>query len=67
MDIIIKDIKPKGCTRSSTDRDLQESWGTTSFRNEEDKDKAEFIERKLKKEHNADNSRVTARIISQIE
>ena len=66
MDIIIKDIKPKGRTRSGTDRDLQESWGTTSFRNEEDKDKAEFIERKLKKEYNADNSRVTARIISKI-
>jgi len=64
--MIVKDSKPKGRTRSSTDRELDHSWGTTSFRNEEDKDKAAFVERKLKKEFNADNSRVTAKVISNV-
>lgn len=65
--IIIKDTVPKGKNRSRTDRMLQDTWGTTSFRNEEDADKAKFLERKLKKHYNADDSRVTARVISDIE
>lgn len=65
--IIIKDGKPKGRTRTRIDKEvLQESWGTTSFRNEEDADKAAFLERKIKKEHGSDNSMVKAELISSI-
>ena len=34
--IIIKDGKPRGKTRTRMDREIQDMWGTTSFRNEED-------------------------------
>ena len=64
--IIIKDSKPKGRTRSKTDEAMGHAWGTTSFRNAEDKDKAKFIERKLKKKHGADNSHVTAKMIGDL-
>ena len=58
--IIIKDIKPKGRTRTSTDHMLKDlGWGS-SFKTEEDADKCAFVERKFKKEHGADNSRIIA-------
>ncbi len=66
MYIIIKDSKPKGKTRTSTDEQLNHDWGTSSFKSEEDKDKCAFIERKLKKEFNADDSRVIAAIINKV-
>jgi len=66
MDIIVKDSNPKGRTRTSTDKELRDTWGTTSFRNDEDRDKCAFIERKLKKELNTDDSRVNASYINQI-
>ena len=66
MYIIIKDGKPKGRTRTSTDEQLNHDWGTSSFKSEEDKDKCAFIERKLKKNFNADDSRVIAAIINKV-
>ena len=64
--IIVKDGKPRGKTRSSMDRVLKDTWGTTGFRNAEDADKARFLERKIKKKYNSDNSRVTAKMISDV-
>ena len=64
--IIIKDGKPRGQSRTKMDRMLKDQWGSTSFRNENDADKAAFLERKLKKHFNADDSRVTARLISDV-
>lgn len=66
VDIIIKDSVPKGRTRSGEDEILGCHWGTTSFRNEEDKDKAQFLERKLKKKYGTDTSRVTAKMIGSV-
>ncbi len=66
--IIIKDGNPNGRSRTRTDKEqLQEHWGTTSFRNPEDADKAAFLERKIKKIHGADDSMVTAKLISGVE
>ena len=65
--VIIKDGKPKGQTRSRVDRTLQDTWGATSFRNPEDADKAKFLERKIKKHFGADNSSVTAKLITDVE
>lgn len=66
--IIIKDGKPKGRSRTRVDKEqLQEKWGTTSFRNEEDADKSAFLERKIKKHFGSDDSMVTAKLISDIE
>ena len=65
--IIIKDGKPRGKTRTSMDREMRDQWGTTSFRNKEDADKAAFLERKIKKLHGADDSRVTGKLISNVE
>lgn len=64
--IIVKEINPKGRTRTSTDEQLGHKWGTSSFKDESDKDKCAFIERKLKKLFNADNSRVNARWINDV-
>ncbi len=65
--IIVKDGKPRGRSRTRIDKEvLGESWGTTSFRNEEDKDKAAFLERKIKKIHGSDNSMVSAKLISDV-
>jgi len=64
--IIIKDGKPRGQSRTKIDRELQDKWGTTSFRNEGDADKAAFLERKIKKHFGADDSRVNAKLISDV-
>lgn len=64
--IIIKDGKPKGNNRTRTDRFIRDEWGTTSFRNEEDADKAAFLERKIKKYHGSDNSKVTGKLINKV-
>jgi len=64
--IIIKDGKPNGQSRTKMDRVLQDQWGTTSFRNEGDADKAAFLERKVKKHFGSDDSRVTAGLISSV-
>lgn len=56
MDIIIKNSKPSGSTRTKHDEQLRkEGWGS-SFVNEEAADKAAFIERKLKEKYGADHS-----------
>jgi len=65
--IIIKDGEARGKTRTRTDRELQEKWGTTSFKSEEDKDKAKYLERKIKKTHGSDDSRVTGQLINAVE
>ena len=64
--IIVKDSKPKGQTRTHTDRELQSAGWGSSFKSEEDADKCAFVERKLKKELNADNSRVIAAVINRV-
>lgn len=64
--IIIKDGKSKGQSRTRTDRKLGDKWGTTSFRNEEDADKAAYLERKIKKHYGKDNTSVTAGLIDQV-
>ena len=46
--IIVKDGKPKGETRSSIDRKLVDAGWGSSFKNDEARDKCEFVERKLK-------------------
>ena len=64
--IIIKDGKPRGQSRSRTDRELQDNWGTTSFKDEGDADKAKYLERKIKKHYGKDDSSVTAGLINQV-
>ena len=64
--IIVKDSQPKGRTRTSIDREIRESWGTTSFQSEEDRDKCAFVERKLKEHSGAEDSRVTAKVINKV-
>jgi hypothetical protein len=66
MLIIIKDSPPKGITRTSTDRLLKDSGWGSSFKSEEDSDKASYLERKLKKNCGADESRVTAKEINLV-
>ena len=64
--IIVKDGKPRGTTRSSTDRLLRDQWGTSSFKKEGDADKCAFLERKLKKAYGMDSSRVISGRINEI-
>ena len=64
--IIVKDTKPKGRTRTSVDRQIQDSWGTTSFKSEGDRDKAQYLERKFKKKHGADTSSIIAKNINRV-
>jgi len=64
--IIVKDSKPRGKTRTSIDRELQDNgWGTT-FAREGDADKCEFVERKLKKNLGVDDSVVNASVLNRI-
>jgi len=64
--IIVKDSKPKGKTRTTIDRELQDAgWGTT-FAREGDADKCEFVERKLKKQLGVDDSIVQGSVINRI-
>ncbi|MFA6082672.1 MAG: hypothetical protein WC773_04690 [Patescibacteria group bacterium] len=65
--IIVRDGKPRGKTRSQIDRELYDNgWGST-FRNEGDKDKCEFVERKLKKQLGVDDAQVPASVINRID
>ena len=64
--IIVKDGKPSGRSRTRDDREIREKWGTTSFRNREDRDKAEYLERKIKKHFGSDDSMVRAKDISRV-
>lgn len=67
MYIIVKDGKPKGETRTKIDERLRnEGWGST-FRSEEDRDKCEFVERKIKKETGGDKNFVRANLINMVE
>lgn len=64
--IIIKDGKPRGRTRTSLDRELVDKWWGSSFRSEEDKDKCSYVERKVKKNLNADEFQVPAHSYNKI-
>ena len=64
--IIVRDSKPRGTTRTSTDRQMQEAGWGSSFKNAEDADKCGFIERKLKEHLGADDSRVNASVINKL-
>lgn len=64
--IIVKDGKPRGKTRTSVDRELQDvGWGST-FANEEAADKCGFVERKLKKQLGMDTVQVPAKIYNRM-
>jgi hypothetical protein len=64
--IIVKDGKPSGKTRSVIDHELRDNgWGST-FKNEGDRDKCEFIERKLKKDLGVDDAQIPASVINRI-
>ena len=41
--IIVKDGKPRGVTRTKVDEKLRDVWGSTSFRNDEDRHRCEFL------------------------
>ncbi len=64
--ITVKDAKPKGRTRTSIDRQLRDDWGVSSFKNNGDKNKAEYLERKFKKRYGADSSSITAKNINKV-
>lgn len=64
--IIIKDSPPKGRTRTSTDEVLKDAGWGSSFKSEGDADKCAFLERKFKKVHGADESRIIAKYINQV-
>lgn len=64
--IIVKDSQPRGQTRTRIDRELRETWGSTSFQTEEDRDKCAFAERKLKERHGSDDNSVTAAVINRV-
>ncbi len=66
LTFIKRDRTPRGRTRTNMDKELQDAWGTSSFRNEGDKDKAAFLERKIRKEHGFEKSRVTAKLITDV-
>lgn len=64
--IIVKDGKPRGKTRSRIDHELRDNgWGST-FKNEGDRDKCEFVERKLKKQLGVDDAQVPVHVLNRI-
>ena len=64
--IIVKDGKPKGETRTNIDRKLVDAgWGST-FRHEGDREKCDYVERKLKKQLGAEDSHVPLHILNRI-
>ena len=64
--IIVKDGKPRGKTRSRIDHELRDNgWGST-FKNEGDRDKCEFVERKLKKQLCVDDAQVPVHVLNRI-
>lgn len=67
MDIIIKDSKPKGRTRTSLDKQLQDTGWGSSFKNAEDANKCEYVERKLKALFGSDTSNVSAKWINAVD
>ena len=65
MDIIIKKSKPKGQTRSSVDRIIEDAWGTRTMTDEQ-RDKSEFLERKVKEKYGADKSQFKQHHIDRV-
>jgi hypothetical protein len=64
--IIIKDSKPKGESRTDTDKKLvDKGWGS-SFKNPEDADKCAYLERKIKKHFGLDKSFVRGSLIEKV-
>ena len=64
--IIVKDGKPRGVTRTNTDKRLLDAGWGSSFKDESDADKCAFLERKFKKHHGADNSQIKAAVINRV-
>jgi hypothetical protein len=67
MYIIVKGSRPRGRTRTSTDKELKDAGWGSSFRDSESADKCAFVERKLKEKYNMNDSRVTAKVINEIQ
>lgn len=65
VDLIIKKAKPKGQTRSSIDRQIESEWGTRTMTDEQ-RDKSEFLERKVKEKHGADKSQFKQHHIDRV-
>jgi hypothetical protein len=66
LTIIVKDGKPRGETRSSIDRKLVDAGWGSSFKDEAARDKCSFVERKLKRELNANDSQVPAVVYNRM-
>ena len=64
--IIVRDGKPRGKTRTSVDKELQDAWGATSFRDEGARDKCEFVERQMKKKFGVDDVQVNASLFNRM-
>ena len=64
--IIVKDGQPRGRTRTRIDREIRDAWGSTSFQSEEDRDKCDFVERKLKKQFGSDDNKISAAVINRV-
>jgi hypothetical protein len=66
VDILIKDSKPTGNSRTKADQMLQDhGWGS-SFKSEEAADKCAYLERKAKKNLGLNDSSITARWINLV-
>jgi hypothetical protein len=52
--IIVKDEKPKGETRANLDERLRKEGFGTMFKTDEQRDKCQYLERKIKKICNVD-------------
>ena len=65
VDIIIKDVKPKGQTRSGIEKELRkEGWGSSIT--EEQIDKCAFLERKAKKVLGGDSGQIRTTSIDKV-
>jgi len=64
--IIIKDGKPRGKTRTSLDKEMQDKWGSTSFSDDEAREKCAFVERQAKKKLGVDDVQVPATIFNRM-
>lgn len=65
--IIIKDGKPRGETRSLIDEKMRDKWGSSSFKNEADRDKCLFAERQMKKKTGMDDPHISTTVLNRID
>jgi len=64
--IIVKNSVPKGARRTKDDALLEDSGWGSSFKSEEDKDKCDYLERKLKENTGLDDTRISAAWINRV-